>query len=421
MNLQTHIRFAKPDDIHQIIDLCDAHAVYEKCEYSKDNKANQLADDLFSETTKLHCLVAENSDKLIGYATYMKQYSTWDANEYIYMDCLYLKEVARGAGIGEKMIRKIQEEGKKLGCNLIQWQTPDFNVRAIKFYKKIGATSKNKKRFFLDIDTKWRKDKKNYDLTIQQLHDSTIKLKIKHKMRNIFKITAIIITLTIAVSCLKNKKTSPAPPTGKKREYVETLPTGTQGKEADALATKMLKAINHMAYKNTRFLEWSFRGSRFYKWDKQNNIVEVKWSKNKVILHTKSPEKSEVFVDEIKVENKELIKKATNYFNNDSFWLVAPHKVFEKGIERRLVKYEGKDTLLITYTTGGSTPGDSYLWILDSQGIPTSYKMWVSVMPDGGVESTWDGWKITESGTKLPTTHKLKNGELNMGEVKGYN
>ncbi|MCF6280472.1 MAG: GNAT family N-acetyltransferase [Flavobacteriaceae bacterium] len=145
------IRFAKKEDIHQIIDLCEAHANYEQCDYLKNGKAEKLSIDLFADAPKLFCLIVEKDNRLVGYATYMKQYSTWDANKYIYMDCLYIKDDARGFGLGEKLVRRIQEEGRKLGCNLVQWQTPNFNVRAIKFYKRIGATSKEKERFFLEI------------------------------------------------------------------------------------------------------------------------------------------------------------------------------------------------------------------------------------------------------------------------------
>ncbi|MFT5917067.1 MAG: hypothetical protein ACI81T_003581, partial [Bacteroidia bacterium] len=49
------------------------------------------------------------------------------------------------------LIRRIQSEAKKLNCSLIQWQTPDFNTRAMKFYKRIGASSKSKERFFLEV------------------------------------------------------------------------------------------------------------------------------------------------------------------------------------------------------------------------------------------------------------------------------
>lgn len=228
-------------------------------------------------------------------------------------------------------------------------------------------------------------------------------------MKKLFKILGVLLlvgAILLAVFYFKNN---------------ESLPTGKQGPEADALATKMLEALNYEAYKDTRFIEWSFRGKHFYKWDKQKNIVEVSWDTNKVILHTKSPEKSVVLVNEKEVKDNKILQKAIDYFNNDSFWLVAPYKVFENGIERRIVQYEGKDALLITYTTGGSTPGDSYLWILDENGRPTSYKMWVSIIPTGGMEATWSDWVTTESGAILPTKHEMSVGTLNMENVKAYN
>jgi hypothetical protein len=201
----------------------------------------------------------------------------------------------------------------------------------------------------------------------------------------------------------------------------EEIPTGNKGSEADVLATKMLTALNYEAYKNTRFLEWSFRGKHFYKWDKKENIVEVSWDKNKVILNTKSPENSEVFINGKLIDDKEVLKKATDYFNNDSFWLIAPYKIFEEGIEREIVKHNDTNALMITYTTGGSTPGDSYLWVLDESGKPTAFKMWVSIIPTGGMEGSWSDWITTESGAILPTKHQLSIGTLDMGDVKGYN
>lgn len=154
MKIQGAIRFAKPEDVPGIIELCHLHAHYEKATYASDGKATRLANDLFTEQPKLYGLVVEHEGQLIGYATYMKQYATWDAREYIYMDCLFIKEFARGLGLGEKLIKRIQQEGKALGCDLIQWQTPDFNTRAMKFYRRIGATSKTKERFFLGFKDK---------------------------------------------------------------------------------------------------------------------------------------------------------------------------------------------------------------------------------------------------------------------------
>ena len=143
------IRFATPPDITVIVPLCAAHAQYEKADYHPSGKIAQLTADLFSDLPKLYMLVVEMNQQLVGYASYMKQYATWDAAEYLYMDCLYLTEETRGQGIGEQLIRRIQEEAQALNCTHVQWQTPDFNDRAIKFYKRIGATEKVKIRFFL--------------------------------------------------------------------------------------------------------------------------------------------------------------------------------------------------------------------------------------------------------------------------------
>ncbi|WP_405568187.1 hypothetical protein [Polaribacter sp. Asnod6-C07] len=203
----------------------------------------------------------------------------------------------------------------------------------------------------------------------------------------------------------------------------EELPEGKKGKEADALAIKMYNAINHEAFENTEILKWSFRNEHFYTWHKQENIVHVSWAEKKVTLNTKQPEKSVLYIDGKITKNKELIKKAQDFFNNDSFWLIAPYKIFDNGTERSIVKHEGKDALMVTYTSGGSTPGDSYLWILDDNYYPTSFKMWTSVIPIGGVSGTWSNWKKTEAGIKLPTKHTLSllGLEINMGNVKAYN
>jgi hypothetical protein len=203
----------------------------------------------------------------------------------------------------------------------------------------------------------------------------------------------------------------------------ESLPTGEKGKNADALAIKMMNALNSDAFDATEILEWSFRDVHHYKWLKNENIVTVSWDKNKVVLNTVNTNKSEVFVDGEKVDNNELIKTARDFFNNDSFWLVAPYKVFDAGTERSIVKVDEKDALLITYTSGGTTPGDSYLWVLDENYLPISFKMWVKIIPIGGIEASWSNLKTTESGIKLPTSHTLSlfGMQLNMGDVKGYN
>lgn len=151
MNSELILRFAQKKDLKEIIRLCELHANYEQSDYNPKQKKEQLSNYLFSDIPSLYCLVVEKDVELIGYATYMKQFSTWDASFYVYMDCLFLTENARGYGIGEKLMERIKQETKNLNCTLIQWQTPKFNTRAMKFYDRIGGNSKTKERYFLNI------------------------------------------------------------------------------------------------------------------------------------------------------------------------------------------------------------------------------------------------------------------------------
>ncbi len=205
-------------------------------------------------------------------------------------------------------------------------------------------------------------------------------------------------------------------------KYNENLPEGKQGIEADNLAQKMLDNLNYSAYKNTDYLEWTFRGKHYYHWYKSKNRCIVNWDHFKVELDFQNLTNSKVFVAEQEyngIEKQKYISKAKAYFDNDSFWLVAPYKVFDNGVERRLVKTKDeKKALLVTYTSGGTTPGDSYLWHFNENGKPKSYQMWVSILPIEGLEASWDNWITTGSGAEFSSFHKLLFFGLEISNVK---
>ena len=152
MSQVTLIRFAAPRDLSDLIELCKAHALFEKSNYDEKGKALSLEKHLFNPSPTLFCLVIESEERVVGYCTYMKQFSTWDCDFYLYMDCLYLKEDFRNIGIGTRLMERIQEEAVKMGIQFLQWQTPNFNKDAIQFYNKIGAQSAEKERFVLRVD-----------------------------------------------------------------------------------------------------------------------------------------------------------------------------------------------------------------------------------------------------------------------------
>src|SRR3546814_17610832 len=122
----------------------------------------------------------------------------------------------------------------------------------------------------------------------------------------------------------------------------------------------------------------------------------VYWEDYKVHLNFNNLSKSKAYIHNFEVvgeQAQELTKKAIDYFNNDSFWLIAPYKVFDAGTERSLVTLEnGEQALLVTYTSGGSTPGASYLWHLDANGKHTRFQMCVSILPFDGFKFLLNNW-----------------------------
>ena len=145
------IRCAEITDLELIVQLCAEHADYERADYQPGGKRLLLHEALFVRDPKLYCLIAEADGEPVGYATYMVQFSTWEAGPYLYMDCLYLREGARGKGLGQEMMEAVMAEGRRLGCGQVQWQTPDFNAGAIRFYQRLGAVAKSKERFTISL------------------------------------------------------------------------------------------------------------------------------------------------------------------------------------------------------------------------------------------------------------------------------
>ncbi len=235
----------------------------------------------------------------------------------------------------------------------------------------------------------------------------------KKKLLKILKITilsvVIVVTLVISLTYFILN---------------EELPTGERGKVADDFALKVLEAVQHDTYVKTEHLQWTFRNQHHYTWDRNQNIVLVQWEDYEILLdlnnHSKSYVKKPSNIAE--KEKQKLLNKALDFFNNDSFWVVAPHKLFDKGTTRQLIPLDNDQKgLLVTYASGGSTPGDSYLWKVDKNYLPTSYKMWVSIIPIGGLEATWEDWMTTESGAYLSQTHKLLGLEIPISNMRAWN
>ncbi|MEU8677652.1 GNAT family N-acetyltransferase [Streptomyces sp. NPDC048560] len=148
------VRHARVADLSHVAQLASEHAAFEQAAPPPADLAVRLEALLFGgPAPRLRCFVAELGDgHVIGYASCAPEISTWGGTEYLHMDCLFLREGHRGLGVGPMLMDAVRSEARRLGLALVQWQTPAWNTDAIRFYERLGAEAKEKRRFSLSVD-----------------------------------------------------------------------------------------------------------------------------------------------------------------------------------------------------------------------------------------------------------------------------
>jgi GNAT superfamily N-acetyltransferase len=150
----THIDTVRPAtsaDLPALAALCAAHAAYEQAAPVPDDLAARLEPALFSTPPQAWCLLACRGGEPVGYASYSLEFSTWNANHYVHLDCLFVHERHRGGGLGRRLLDAVSLAAAGLGAGEVQWQTPEWNVDAIRFYGRTGAQRRSKVRFVLPV------------------------------------------------------------------------------------------------------------------------------------------------------------------------------------------------------------------------------------------------------------------------------
>jgi hypothetical protein len=115
--------------------------------------------------------------------------------------------------------------------------------------------------------------------------------------------------------------------------------------------------------------------SRRHIWSPNEGKLEVKSSGETIVLQqidqynlTKKADKPAEYADVWrKVSQKRAPKRAAEAwksFINDSYWLLAPSKVTDPGVERRL---DDSGRLVLQFEGVGLTPGDTYWLTVDRQ------------------------------------------------------
>lgn len=140
MCAEVTIRNAVASDAATILGLITELAIYEKAEHEVLATEQTISASLFTENATPKALVAEDKQgRVVAYAIYFYNYSTWLAKKGLYLEDLYVKASERGKGIGKQLLLHLAKVAVAEGCGRFEWSVLDWNTPAIEFYESLGA------------------------------------------------------------------------------------------------------------------------------------------------------------------------------------------------------------------------------------------------------------------------------------------
>lgn len=133
------IREARPTDVPVILQLIHDLALYEKEPDAVRNTAEGLEAALFGDRPTIYAHVAEGQGEVQGFALWFLNYSTWEGVNGIYLEDLYVRPDARGAGYGKALLSNLARIAADRGYARVEWSVLDWNEPSIRFYERLGA------------------------------------------------------------------------------------------------------------------------------------------------------------------------------------------------------------------------------------------------------------------------------------------
>lgn len=102
-----------------------------------------LAQALSARPPRAAFLLAELAGRPVGYVSWTRVFGIWRGQDYLNLDDLFVTEEARGAGVGEALMRAFAEEARRDGLSG-RWEVAVHNHAAQRFYARLGAEMEEK-------------------------------------------------------------------------------------------------------------------------------------------------------------------------------------------------------------------------------------------------------------------------------------
>jgi diamine N-acetyltransferase len=137
------IRPATPADAGLVLAFIRELAEYERLLHEVEAREGDIARDLFGETPRVFCEIAEWCGEPVGFALWFYTYSTFQGRHGLYLEDLFVRPAHRGKGIGKALLANLAQRCVDEGLGRLRWWVLNWNEPSIAFYRSLGAEAKD--------------------------------------------------------------------------------------------------------------------------------------------------------------------------------------------------------------------------------------------------------------------------------------
>jgi len=131
------IRVSTEADCGLILEFIRELALYEKAPNAVVATEEQLRQHGFGAQPQFEALIAELDGTPAGMALFHTRFSTWLGEPTLYLEDLFVREAARGHGVGRQLMARLAAIALERGWGRIDFHVLDWNP-ARGFYQKLG-------------------------------------------------------------------------------------------------------------------------------------------------------------------------------------------------------------------------------------------------------------------------------------------
>ena len=135
------LRFATADDVGLLLQLIRELAAYERAPKAVVATEEDLRRHGFGPDRRFEAVLAFADGEPAGFALFFPDFSTWLGRPGLFLEDLYVREWARGRGVGRRLIARLAAIAVERDWPALHFNVLDWNP-AREFYQRLGIEAR---------------------------------------------------------------------------------------------------------------------------------------------------------------------------------------------------------------------------------------------------------------------------------------